>query len=331
MRRYLEGAVPRSEELVAKVSGIPAPAPVSWAVVTRGDWAEVNINGMIELIAPLADKLATRLETLPWPVRVAQRGLLSAEVGGMLGYVSRRVLGQYDLLVAEEDLSSVPRWKKRRLPAGGAPLVFVGTNMVETHRKLGLVPDDFALWVAVHEVTHRFQFEGVPWLRGRFFGTIHRYLDSVEMDAKSLVTRLGQAGRKLMSGAVPVEERNPVYLFANEEQRVILDEIQALMAVVEGHGNYVMDAIGAREIPSFPNMRERFERRREQTTVVQKIFNNAIGLEMKLRQYELGQRFCEQVVAQGGSDALAYLWADPSHLPTLAELKAPERWVKRVA
>lgn len=330
LHRRLEVAVPRAEALVADLSGIPQPPPVRWAIVTRGDWAEVNIKGMLALIAPLAEKVGSRLDALPLPVRLVQRGLLSTEVGGMLGYVSRRVLGQYDLLVAETD-QDLPRWKLRRAPGGGAPLLFVGTNMVETERRLQFVPDDFALWVAVHEVTHRFQFAGVPWLRDRFFGLVHRYLDSIEMDAKNLGDRLKSAVGKLMARDLPAEERNPVYLLATESQRSVLDEIQALMAVVEGHGNFVMDTVGAEVIPSFRKMRHLFQKRREQATWVQKIVNHVIGLELKLKQYEMGQRFCEQVVAQGGHRALSYLWADPSHLPTLTELRHPERWVTRVA
>ncbi len=328
----LSAAVPRSEELVADVSGIPAPVPVRWAIVRRGDWAEANIRGMTTLIAPLTDKLGQRLERLPAPARLAQRTIVSAEVGAMLGYVSRRVLGQYDLLVAETATDAdIAPWRRRRDPTGGAHLYFVGTNMVETQQRLGFVPEDFALWVAVHEVTHRFQFAGVPWLRDRFFGLIHEYLASMEIDAKGFAQRLAGAGRKLVTRSVAEEERNAVYLFANEEQRQILDRIQALMAVVEGHGNFVMDAVGADVIPSFARMRHLFQKRRDQTNLIQRVVNNAIGLEMKLRQYELGQRFCESVVATGGRDALAHLWAAPDNLPTLSELRQPERWVRRVA
>jgi coenzyme F420 biosynthesis associated uncharacterized protein len=203
--------------------------------------------------------------------------------------------------------------------------------MVATEEKLGFVPEDFALWVAVHEVTHRFQFEGVGWLRDRFFGLIQEYMGSLEMDAKSFARKLAEGARKLVMRSVPEEERNPVYLFASDEQRRILDEIQALMSVVEGHGNYVMDKIGAAVIPSFERMRKVFDKRRDQTNMLQRVINNAIGLEMKLRQYELGQRFCEEVVAKGGSDALAQLWISPDHLPSLSELRAPDSWVSRVA
>jgi coenzyme F420 biosynthesis associated uncharacterized protein len=331
LRNDLVVAVPRSEELVAEASGIPAPPPVRWSVIGRGDWAEANIASMSKLIAPLADRIVDKLDALPMPVRVAQRTFVSAEVGMMLGYVSRRVLGQYDVLVQEAEADGTPRWKRRRSPTGGVPLYFVGPNMVQTQQRLGFVPEDFTLWVAVHEVTHRFQFAGVPWLQDRFFGLIQSYLTSVEMDAKSFARRLATGARKLATRSAPEEERNVVYLFASEEQRAILDQMQALMAVVEGHGNYVMDAVGEKVIPSMKRMRGAFDRRRSQTNMVQRVINHAIGLEMKLRQYEMGQRFCEMVVATGGQNALGQLWLDPANLPTLDELRAPERWVRRVA
>lgn len=326
LRSNLQSAVPRAEELVATASGIAAPAPVRWGVIDRGAWAEANIDGMSTLISPLADRIGQRLDSAPFLFRMAQRGLVSVEVGAILGYISRRVLGQYDLLVAEE-----ARAGRRRRAVGDAALYFVGPNMAATERRLGFVPEDFALWVAVHEVTHRFQFAGVPWLREHFFALINSYMGSLQIDVKGLARRLGDAARKLASKSTPVEERNAVYLLSGEEQRASLDQIQALMAVVEGHGNYVMDKVGEEVIPSFRRMRGAFQRRNEQTKLVQRIVNQAIGLEMKLKQYEMGQRFCDRAVAVGGTGALAHLWADPANLPTLEELKAPERWVKRVA
>jgi coenzyme F420 biosynthesis associated uncharacterized protein len=286
---------------------------------------------MSSLIAPIADRLGARFDSIPAPARFLQRAVISTEIGAMLGYVSRRVLGQYDVLVPERQVDELPRWKRRRHPTGGASLYFVGANMVETEQRLGFVPEDFALWVSVHEVTHRFQFEGVPWLRDRFFGLIHSYVDALQLDAKSFARRLASAGRRLVARSVPDEERNAVYLLASEEQRGFLDEIQALMAVIEGHGNYVMDAVGAQTIPSFERMRRAFKRRREQTNLLQKVINHAIGLEMKMRQYEMGQSFCEAVAERGGREVLGHLWEAPENLPTLGELRSPERWVSRVA
>jgi coenzyme F420 biosynthesis associated uncharacterized protein len=330
LKGYLATAVPRAEEYVAAASGIPAPPPVRWGVITRADWAAANVASMGELIKPLADKVSRRLDAVPFPqgppFRFAQRMVVSVEMGVLLGYISRRVLGQYDILVPDESPA-----RGRRGSSRSAPLYFVGINMVEVGDRFAFVPEEFALWVAVHEVTHRFQFAGVPWLKPHFFGLVEGYLASVEIDSRDLNKRIGTAARKLMSGKLPPEERNPIYLLASEEQRVALDQIQALMAVVEGHGNYVMDAVGAEVIPSFSRMRSTFDGRRKQTNLVQRVINNVIGLEMKLRQYELGQAFCERIAERGGAKAVSYLWESPEHIPSVEELRAPETWLSRVA
>ncbi len=327
LKRDLTEAVPRSEQLVAEFSGIPAPAPVEWGIIDRPTWAEVNIRGMTALLGPIHDKIGRRLDQLPLPARLVQTAAVSAEIGLLLGYISKRVLGQYDLLVSEE--AAAP--PTRRTSAPEPALYFVGPNMVETERRFGFVPEEFALWVALHEVTHRFQFEGVPWLRPRFLSLVHDYLGMVDLDAKGLAQRLAGAGRKLISRTVPAEEKSPMYLLASDEQKKVLNEIQALMAVVEGHGNFVMDTIGEKVIPSFRQMRHVFQRRRQQQSVAQRVVAQAIGLEMKLRQYELGQAFCDGVAARGGVDALRYLWVDPSHFPSLDELRQPDSWLTRVA
>jgi coenzyme F420 biosynthesis associated uncharacterized protein len=298
-------------------------------LIDRAEWAEANIAGMTSLLKPLADKLGHRLDSLPWAARVAQRALVSIEVGVLLGYVSRRVLGQYDVLVPDAD--ETPRRRRRRGAPPGTVLLFVGPNIVETERRFGFVPRDFALWVALHEVTHRFQFDGVPWLRPRFLGLVESYIGAVNLDPRSLLGRLREAVKALVSRRVPPEQKNPAYLLATPEQRAVLDDIQALMAVVEGHGNFVMDSIGARVIPSFGRMRHVFERRRDQTRGLQRAIQHVIGLEMKLRQYELGQRFCERVVELRGADVLGELWVAPDRFPTMTELKEPERWLARVA
>ncbi|MGH2734533.1 MAG: zinc-dependent metalloprotease, partial [Actinomycetota bacterium] len=259
-------AVPYSEELIEGASGIPAPPPVRWGVIDRATWAQVNIAGMTTLMGPVTDKISARLDALPLPAKVAQTTLVSTEVGLLLGYVSRRVLGQYDLLVPEQE-DGAPGPRNARTPVG-TPLYFVGPNIVETERRFGFVPRDFALWVALHEVTHRFQFEGVPWLRQRFLSLVRTYVDTVDLDARSLAKRLAAAAAKLMGGDVPPDERNPIYLLASDEQRAVLDDIQALMAVIEGHGNYVMDAVGVRVIPSLRRMRGIFDKRRDQMNSV---------------------------------------------------------------
>jgi coenzyme F420 biosynthesis associated uncharacterized protein len=309
--------VPRSEELVAEASGIPRPPPVRWKLIDRAAWSDANITGLSALLAPLADKAERRLRDVPWPVRMAQRAAVSVEVGVLLGYVSRRVLGQFDLLVADQGAED------------GGMLLFVAPNIVDTERRLGFVPEEFTLWVALHEVTHRFQFDGVPWLRERFMALLHSYVDAIDLDSRDLTRRLAQAGRRLIDRSIPPEERSPAYLFASAEQRVTLDELQALMTVVEGHGNFVMDLIGQQVIPSWERMRHVFERRRREMNRLQRALSHVLGLELKLRQYEVGKAFCDALYASRGQEGLRRLWAAPANLPTLEELRAPDRWLAR--
>ena len=331
LRGDLGEAVPLSERLIADASGIPAPPPVEWGLIDRATWAEANLSSMTALLNPIVEKIGDRLDALPLAARVAQRSVVSVEVGVLLGYVSRRVLGQYDLLVPDDDGSPEARRRLKALPAGGAALYFVGPNLIETERRFGFVPKDFAMWVALHEVTHRFQFEGVQWLRPHFLGLVKRYIDTVDIDARGLAKRLRRAAKRLASKDVPPEERSPMYLLASDDQREVLNEIQALMAVIEGHGNYVMDSVGERVIPSMRRMRGVFDRRREQVNLPQKVISSTLGLEMKMKQYELGQAFCEAAVREAGPEALARLWVGPDHFPTLAELKEPHLWLGRVA
>ncbi|HEX2240660.1 MAG TPA: zinc-dependent metalloprotease [Actinomycetota bacterium] len=323
LARDLDSAIPRAEALVADATGIAPPSPANWKVIDRARWADANIAGMSELLKPLAEKLDARARNLPLPVRMGQRAIISVEIGLLLGYVARRVLGQYDLVFAAGG--------RRKDRGNDGVLYFVATNLVETERRFGFVPEEFALWVALHEVTHRFQFAGVPWLREHFLALVHSYLASLDLDARSLAARFGTAVSRLASKGTPPEERSPVYLFATDEQRERVDRLQALMAVIEGHGNYVMDTVGAREIPSFGRMRAVFEGRRAQQNALQRAISHAIGLEMKLRQYELGQKFCNEVAAQGGPDSLALIWSSPDALPTLAELRSPASWMARMS
>ncbi len=325
LEEALATSVGQSSAQVQRVSGIPETGPVRWAMVDRGAWAEVNIRSMNDLLGPLADRIGARVDGLPSAVRIAQRGVLSIEVGILLGYVSRRVLGQYDLF------SAGPEAKPSRRPGAGASLYFVGPNLLEMERRFGFVREDFLLWVSLHEVTHRFQFEGVPWLRAHFLNLISEWTGALNIDARGLAKRFGTAARKLANKDLPAEERHPIYLLADEEQRALLDRLQALMAVVEGHGNWVMDTAGAVTIPTFGRMREVFQGRRRSQNIVQRVVSNVLGLEMKMRQYELGQSFCDAVALRAGPEALQRLWLGPEHLPTIGELRAPELWLERVA
>ena len=310
------------EELAPEVAAYTALAadgvPVARSV-TRQEWAEANLDLLAGLLDPLAERLGDGLAgagPLSEPVRAAGRLALAAEVGLVLGYMSQRVLGQYELSLVQPETS--------------ARLLFVGPNLAKAAEEMRVDRDAFLAWVALHELTHVFQFSGVPWLRGHLGGLVREYLDTVDVRLdRGVVAGLP----KLLDPAVLIErfrEGGLAALAQTREQRELFDRIQAVMAVVEGYSEHVMDAVGARIVPSYYGLREAMERRRANRSAPELLLQRLLGFQAKLRQYELGKRFCDAVVAREGIQALNRVWTAPERLPSRTELDDPVSWLGRV-
>ena len=296
---------------------LASPTPPA-EVVSRADWAAVNLETLSHILDPVAARLDERLAfagPLAGALRAGAAATLAAEAGLVMGYLSSRVLGQYDvsLLGAETE----PR------------LLFVGSNLDGAVRELEVDADSFGRWICAHELTHVFQFQGVPWLREHMSGLLRRYVATLEVRIES-----GSAGGlpSLPDPARLVEafrEGGLAALVQNPEQRALMDEIQAAMSVVEGYSEHVMDAIAAEVIPGHEELREAMDRRRRSRSAPQRIIERLLGFDVKLRQYELGKKFADAVVALGGMEALNRVWASPEALPSSGELQHPESWLKR--
>ena len=296
---------------------LASPTPPA-EVVSRTDWAAVNLETLSHILDPVAARLDERLAfagPLAGALRAGAAATLAAEAGLVMGYLSSRVLGQYDvsLLGAETE----PR------------LLFVGSNLDGAVRELEVDADSFGRWICAHELTHVFQFQGVPWLREHMSGLLRRYVATLEVRIES-----GSAGGlpSLPDPARLVEafrEGGLAALVQNPEQRALMDEIQAAMSVVEGYSEHVMDAIAAEVIPGHEELREAMDRRRRSRSAPQRIIERLLGFDVKLRQYELGKKFADAVVALGGMEALNRVWASPEALPSSGELQHPESWLKR--
>jgi coenzyme F420 biosynthesis associated uncharacterized protein len=290
----------------------PIPGPQA---VDRGTWLGINHASMRSLMAPLEAKLDGGDSPVAGAMRAAGGLVMGIEIGGLTGYLAQRVLGQYELVLL--DAESPER------------LLLVAPNLRETARRLEVDEDDLVAWVTIHEVTHAVQFTGVPWLREHLAGRMRALLDTVDvsMDPSALL-RLPSADD--LRGAVDrLREGGLVTLMAGPERMEILDGVQATMAVIEGHAEHVMDAVGEDLLPSLPELREALDRRRREKPPAVKLLERLIGLELKMRQYELGRAFCDGVVERGGIEALNRVWSGPDALPTLAELDAPGAWLER--
>lgn len=313
VRQFTE-LVERADGLVRDFTRLQPSEPAGRPVVFgRSGWVDANIEGFRGLIRPISERVAARAG--PATRRIGGLGL-GVQMGILLGYLAQKVLGQYDLLLA----------------AGGRGKVyFVAPNIVGAERRWGLDSRDFRLWIALHEVTHRTQFVAVPWLRDHVAGLISRYLGSVELDP----ARVREAMRRLVEtfrqGPESWRKATLLEIFLTPSQQEIVGEMQALMTVVEGHGNFVMDHVGQDQIPSYARLKEALALQRKTAGTAERTFQRAIGLEMKYRQYTHGQEFVEEIYAKAGMDGVNRLWTSSSALPAPVELDDPDLWLERVA
>jgi coenzyme F420 biosynthesis associated uncharacterized protein len=310
LRRYAEEAKGHVSEFTGLTAGVACPPA---RVVDRKDWAAANIVGLREVITPLAERLSSGKAPGPIIDAVGSR-ITGLQAGTLLAYLSGRVLGQYDVL------SSDP-----------GELLLVAPNIVETERRLAVLPRDFRLWVCLHEVTHQVQFTGVPWMRGHFLAELQAFVDESQLDGQHLVERLRQAAAAV-SQAVrePDSSISLLDLVQTPAQRAILERLSALMTLLEGHAEYVMDGVGPTVVPTVGEIRAKFDRRRQTANPLERLLRKLLGIEVKLRQYTRGNAFVRGVVDQAGMRGFHAVWQSPENLPTMPELSDPPAWVTRV-
>jgi coenzyme F420 biosynthesis associated uncharacterized protein len=284
--------------------------------VDRPQWADINLAGMQRILDPVADRFQPKAGPLSGPLKVLGGAVLAAEVGGLTGLLSQRVLGQFDLVLLDPD--------------GPTRLLFLAPNLVEAADKLDVDAEQLVAWVAFHEVTHAVQFTSVPWLRRHLGGLLEELLQSadVEVDWKA-VAKL--PSRDDVDALVRmVREEGLIMALAGPKRRDLLERLQAAMAVIEGHAEHVMDAVGREALADLDELREALDRRRAATrTGPWKLLEKLLGLEMKLRQYEIGKKFCDRVVEREGVERLHQVFVSPAAMPTWAELQDPDAWLNR--
>jgi coenzyme F420 biosynthesis associated uncharacterized protein len=314
------GLVERSEPHLREYTGLELSAAIpAPEAVDRAEWAEINLDSLAALLAPVSERLSERLGSagpFAGPLRAVTGATLAAESGLVIGYMSQRVLGQYDVSLL--DLEQPPR------------LLFVEPNLVKAIRELDTDRESFLGWIVLHELTHVFEFSGVPWLREHMSSLMRDYMRTVEVRFER-----GAAGGlpSLPDPARIVEEFREgglVALVQTHEQRALLGRVQAAMAVIEGYSEHVMDAVGERVLPAYAGLRDSMERRRRSRSYPERILQRLIGLDLKMRQYEDGKAFCDAVVDRDGIDALNRVWEGPDSLPTLTELRRPSDWLERL-
>ncbi|MFC7859168.1 zinc-dependent metalloprotease [Arthrobacter koreensis] len=301
-------------------------------IVDRASWAKANSQSFAALMNPMLEHLA---ETRPEAVKATNTAVAGtvtgAELGAVLAFLASKVLGQYDPFAA---LAPDSPGKK------GGRLLLVAPNIISTEQELNVEPSDFRLWVCLHEQTHRVQFAAAPWLRDHLLEQI-RLLSTGLMDkAQTLPERISSMAKQLSAAAggrdetpadgVPERQLDVLTLLQDPADKARLSHVTAVMSLLEGHANVVMDAVDASIIPSVKTIRRRFNDRGINRGWLDKFFRRVMGLDAKMRQYADGSKFVRAVVDKVGMEGFNRVWEEAGNLPTEAEIHNPDLWIKRM-
>ncbi|MEV7340391.1 zinc-dependent metalloprotease [Streptomyces sp. NPDC093544] len=304
-------------------------------VVDRPGWVRANVAGFREVLKPLLDKMQERRGSTPGGAVLGAVGgkVTGVELGMLLSFLSSRVLGQYETFAPAT--RELPAGGPSDSPSGGGRLLLVAPNIVHVERELDVQPHDFRLWVCLHEETHRTQFTAVPWLRAHLEGEIQSFLGETEVDPMTVLERIREAAQSLAGGRPEGEEddggRSLVEIVQTPAQREILGRLTAVMSLLEGHADFVMDGVGPDVVASVAEIREKFQQRRAKgASRLDLALRKLLGLDAKLRQYKDGERFVRAVVEEVGMDGFNRVWTSPNTLPTKTEIAKPADWVARV-
>jgi coenzyme F420 biosynthesis associated uncharacterized protein len=319
----LRAGAAASEEHVRSFTGLhaeSATAPV--LVVDRTGWIQANADGFREILRPLVNRLRERRGEPNGVSAAIGSRVTGLEAGGLLAYLSNKVLGQFD-----------PFYTGPPGPDGarhGGRLLLVAPNVVQVERELTVAPRDFRLWVCLHEETHRVQFTAVPWLREHLLSEMSGLIASAELDPAKLAALLRdgieRVGR-LVKGDPTVSLLD---LLQTPEQRQAVERLTAAMSLLEGHADVVMDGVGPTVIPTVAKIREKFTQRRSGAGPVDQMVRRLLGFDAKLRQYRDGAAFVRGVVDKAGMDGFNAVWTSPDTLPHKNEIADPAAWVARV-
>lgn len=304
------------EDAIEAVTGLrPAHGTAQVRFVDRPEWIRANLDSFRVMLAPLLDRWADRGAASRAGAAIA-RQVAGTELGALLGWMSTRVLGQYDTLLGR--------------PPDDDAVYLLAPNLAEIERRYGFEPAEFRTWVLLHELTHRAQFTGVHWMRDHFAGLVARSLTFADPDPGALVEAMRVALRNRREAASHVRDGGVLGLLASPEQRAVMAQIGGLMSLLEGHGDITMTRAAGPMVPSAPRFERILRERRRTANPLSKAVMRLTGVEAKLNQYAAGARFIEMVEQVGGPRVVDRCWESAASLPTLDEVRAPQQWLRRM-
>ena len=308
--------IPRLEDQIEETTGLRSLAgPATVEVIDRPAWIRANITSFQHMLAPAIDEWTVKMPTSGWAAGIS-RQVVGAELGALLGWMGTRVLGQYDLLVgrAEDDDA----------------VYMVGPNLAGMERKFGFDPEEFRTWVLLHELTHRAQFTGVAWMRGHFTNLVETSVRLANPDPHRIADAVREAFSDRDRAMQQVRDGGVFGLIASPEQRELIQQIAGLMSLLEGHGDVTMNRAVGKLVPSAPRFAAVMQARRKRSNPLSRLVLRLTGIEGKLNQYAAGERFIAAIEAEAGPHAVDVCWLAPVNLPSLEEIRNPQKWLDRM-
>ena len=294
-------------------------------VVDRASWAKANTQSFAVMLQPAIEKMLEGRRGTVTPGAASVGGAITgSQLGAILAFLSSKVLGQYDPFSALAENSTAP--------AAGR-LLLVAPNIVAVERELNVAPEDFRLWVCLHEQTHRVQFAAAPWLRHHMLEQIEDPSQPLLGNVDSIMERAAAAARALKdrsgNGAAP--GRGAILdLLQDPAERAAISHLTAVMSLLEGHANVVMDAVDASIVRSVKTIRQRFNARGKDRGTIEKFIRSLLGLDAKMRQYTDGAKFVREVVDAAGMEGFNKVWESADRLPTEPEIHDSKLWLERM-
>jgi coenzyme F420 biosynthesis associated uncharacterized protein len=324
LRELADASVPH----VHHITGLEAARDLrdsNVLVVDRASWAKANTQSFAVMLKPAIERMMENRKGTISPGAASVSGAITgSQLGAVLAFLSSKVLGQYDPFAALAEGSTAP---------SGGRLLLVAPNIISVERELNVTPEDFRLWVCLHEQTHRVQFAAAPWLRHHMLNEIDNLSSHLLGNVDSLMERASAAARSLKdrtaSGTTP--GRGAILdLLQNPEEKAALSHLTAVMSLLEGHANVVMDAVDASIVPSVKTIRQRFNARGKDRGAIEKFIRSLLGLDAKMRQYSDGAKFVRAVVEAAGMEGFNLVWESAGNLPTEPEIHDARIWLDRM-
>jgi coenzyme F420 biosynthesis associated uncharacterized protein len=307
--------IPRLEDQIEATTGLRSLAgPAVVQVIDRPDWIRANIASFQHLLAPVLDEWSEKMPSNGFAASISSQ-LVGAELGALLGWMSTRVLGQYDLLVGRDDDDAV---------------YMVGPNLAAMEKRFGFDPVEFRTWVLLHELTHRAQFTGVPWMKGHFTDLVDVSVRMANPDPKRIAEAIREAFNDRDRARQQVRDSGVFGLIASPEQRAVIQQIAGLMSLLEGHGDVTMSRAAGDLVPSAARFSAVMQARRKRINPLTKLMLRLTGIEGKLNQYAAGERFIAAIEAERGPRAVDVCWLSAANLPSMEEIRNPNQWLGRI-